>query len=51
MIGHEMPTARQSSTNFLKVEALKNNWVMTKSEPASTFSLSLSWKNRKRTEF
>ena len=31
--------ARQSSTNFLKVDALKNSWVMMKSAPASTFSL------------
>ena len=39
MMGQLIPMARQSSTNFLKVAALKKSWVTMKSAPASTFSL------------
>ena len=39
MMGQLIPMARQSSTNFLKVAALKKSCVTMKSAPASTFSL------------
>ena len=39
MMGQLIPIARQSSTNFLKVAALKKSCVTMKSAPASTFSL------------
>jgi hypothetical protein len=42
MIGQVIPTALQSSTNFLNADALKNNCVMMKSAPASAFSLSIN---------
>ena len=38
-MGHVIPIARQSRTNFRKTSASKNSWVMMKSAPASILAL------------